>query len=145
MSDSKRWFTTSFLPWRKVPESDAQSVDLCTSLRRLGTNQLWPEALVLIGLLRSPWTNLKETGHGGRLEIDLNMDTRAMYFPWTILNPVDAVLPRSELRTSSVKVEVGGRPGLPVPNSPNGLCGHCLLYTSPSPRDQLSSRMPSSA
>ena len=26
-----------------------------------------------------------------------------------------------------------------------GLCEHCLLYTSPSPRDQRGSRMPSSA
>ena len=25
-SNSKHWFTTSFLPWRKVPESDARSV-----------------------------------------------------------------------------------------------------------------------
>ena len=67
----------------------------------------------------------------------------------------------------------GGRPGLPVTNSPYGLRGRkalinevcvcvcvcvivrygvcvcvcvcCLLYTSPSPRDQLSSRMTSSA
>ena len=48
-SNSKHWFTTSFLPWRKVPESDARSV-----LRGLtkagqsvsGTSSLvrvWPE------------------------------------------------------------------------------------------------------
>ena len=73
----------------------------------------------MAGCCGLPWTNLKETGHG-RLEIDLNVDTRVMYFPWIILNPVD-VLPWSELRTSSVKVEVGSRPGLPDPNRPYGL------------------------
>ena len=31
MSNSEHWFTTSFLRWRKVPESDARSVELCES------------------------------------------------------------------------------------------------------------------
>ena len=34
---------------------------------------------------------------------------------------------------------------LVVMTSDRGLCGGCLLYTSPSPRDGLLSRMPSSA
>ena len=31
LSNSKHWFTTSFL-WRKVPESDARSVQLCDTV-----------------------------------------------------------------------------------------------------------------
>ena len=42
------------------------------------------------------------------------------------------------LRALELRESQGGRPGPPVPNT-------CLLYTSPSPRDEESSRMPSSA
>ena len=47
--------------------------------------------------------------------------------------------PRTGLRTYFLSFEGGGR--LEVMARP----GHCLLYTSPSPRDLSTSRMPSSA
>ena len=53
----------------------------------------------------------------------------------------------SDWATIFVKVEVQGRPGVVIAKKlvqSHGL-GSCLLYTSPSPRDLSTSRMPSSA
>ena len=50
---------------------------------------------------------------------------------------VNADEPLVELETDKVSVE--------VPSPASGTLSSCLLYTSPSPRDQRGSRMPSSA
>ena len=42
-------------------------------------------------------------------------------------------------------IGVTGTPGAGKSTLVDGLIQHCLLYTSPSPRDQRGSRMPSSA
>ena len=47
------------------------------------------------------------------------------------VNTIKAVVKKAKVKASDVKAI--------------GLSGHCLLYTSPSPRDQRGSRMPSSA
>ena len=46
---------------------------------------------------------------------------------------------------AEVPVLLMGHQVLDWPDSFNTLCGDCLLYTSPSPRDLSTSRMPSSA
>ena len=51
----------------------------------------------------------------------------------------------SEYRHTYLQEREVKRVGYIVVTSDRGLCGGCLLYTSPSPRDQRGSRMPSSA
>ena len=49
-------------------------------------------------------------------------------------------LPMLNVRTRSIEIE-----GVPIPSNDLSRIYICLLYTSPSPRDGLLSRMPSSA
>ena len=51
---------------------------------------------------------------------------------------------RAMLKAGADKVAVNSA-AIFDPGLINGLCGVCLLYTSPSPRDKRQSRMPSSA
>ena len=54
--------------------------------------------------------------------------------------PGDGEMHLLELRVLSPEGVAGDRAEIKFP-----LCSHCLLYTSPSPRDLSTSRMPSSA
>ena len=47
--------------------------------------------------------------------------------------------------TGDVTVEINGDPEKTITVPAGGKLLHCLLYTSPSPRDQRGARMPSSA
>ena len=57
----------------------------------------------------------------------------------------DLIEGRENLEDINLLVAVGGFSNSDVLGSAKGWAGACLLYTSPSPRDGLLSRMPSSA
>ena len=62
---------------------------------------------------------------------------------WAVIEPVREIL---EFDIPSFMLAVGLSVSAPIGYSEvAGLYGGCLLYTSPSPRDGLLSRMPSSA
>ena len=44
-----------------------------------------------------------------------------------------------------IALDLSLKPGKNLPAQAHGQAWHCLLYTSPSPRDRQKSRMPSSA
>ena len=48
-------------------------------------------------------------------------------------------------KTGLIKLQIAAGQANPAPPVGPALGQHCLLYTSPSPRDRYGSRMPSSA
>ena len=72
-----------------------------------------------------------------------------LLLPFSIAGQCDVAITDVNLNTYEVTVEVINSEGcydnLPPPFGVDGKVNICLLYTSPSPRDGLLSRMPSSA
>ena len=80
------------------------------------------------------WTVDDDSGRGFRRRV-------ASPRPVTI---VETPAIEALVTSGSIVIAAGGG-GVPVVSTDTGLRGVCLLYTSPSPRDGLLSRMPSSA
>eukprot|EP00831_Metopus_contortus_P026805 TRINITY_DN22705_c0_g1_i2.p3 TRINITY_DN22705_c0_g1~~TRINITY_DN22705_c0_g1_i2.p3 ORF type:complete len:100 (-),score=19.54 TRINITY_DN22705_c0_g1_i2:141-440(-) len=65
----------------------------------------------------------------------------------SIITPTHSCLGKKEERNSDLAIMEDEQPFslLPISEPPSGSHKTCLLYTSPSPRDLSTSRMPSSA
>ena len=69
----------------------------------------------------------------------------AANYPFATIEPNVGVVNLPDSRLARLATIFGSERLLPAPVSFVDIAGICLLYTSPSPRDGLLSRMPSSA
>ena len=83
-----------------------------------------------------------------QFSIELAQGSPELYHNSRLLDEFDAVIPRigaSITHFGTAVVRQFEQMDVFCANSSHGIANSCLLYTSPSPRDQRGSRMPSSA